>query len=425
MKIVITIILFCLPLLSLISEEISLFDCIDAALINSYELQSAEQNVKISASEKLDKLYSFFPDISAYSNAKRDIDGNEIGTNNLSVSENLYLFDERFSNYTLSNLDYKKEKLNYEEQKQTIVLEILQLYADILILKKSWDYYQNSSEFYQNEIEFIEEMMKSGKKTELDLFSTQIELKNSELNISQTQNEIEKKLMELSYKTGKNLHRKMNFPDISNLIPAEIEDNSFEKSFEWKISGLSKKSRKIEKNIYLKRIFPDLYLNGYYNWRNVKYWKDANQTYDYEGNFIIRDQETKYWEVSLNLSYSLGSFAQKLNDYAISKRRLKQQEFEQKSLEETLQTELAGKKLDLKLKQDEIDICNEKLTLSEKKLTLSQEKFRLGLISFLDFKTAFNETLNARLELLQVKYDLIIAYAEWQKIKGEKIFGKY
>ena len=69
MKIVITIILFCLPLLSLISEEISLFDCIDAALINSYELQSAEQNVKISASEKLDKLYSFFPDISAYSNA--------------------------------------------------------------------------------------------------------------------------------------------------------------------------------------------------------------------------------------------------------------------------------------------------------------------------------------------------------------------
>ena len=304
-------------------------------------------------------------------------------------------------------------------------MEILQLYADILILKKSWDYYQNSSEFYQNEIEFIEEMMKSGKKTELDLFSTQIELKNSELNISQTQNEIEKKLMELSYKTGKNLHRKMNFPDISNLIPAEIEDNSFEKSFEWKISGLSKKSRKIEKNIYLKRIFPDLYLNGYYNWRNVKYWKDANQTYDYEGNFIIRDQETKYWEVSLNLSYSLGSFAQKLNDYAISKRRLKQQEFEQKSLEETLQTELAGKKLDLKLKQDEIDICNEKLTLSEKKLTLSQEKFRLGLISFLDFKTAFNETLNARLELLQVKYDLIIAYAEWQKIKGEKIFGKY
>ena len=114
-----------------------------------------------------------------------------------------------------------------------------------------------------------------------------------------------------------------------------------------------------------------------------------------------------------------------MNDYSISKRRLKQEELNFNSLQQELQKELASKKLDLELKQDEIKICVQKLALAEKKLVLTQERFRLGLISFLDFKTTFNETLNAKIELLQTRYDYIIAFAEWQIIKGEKIFGRY
>ena len=419
------LILFSLLNLLLIAEEITLFDCIDAALENSYDIKNAEQNVKIYRSENLNKLFDFIPDITAYSNAKHDIDGNDIGTNNISISENLYLFDERFSNYKLSNLDYHNEKLNYQQQKQSTVLEILQLYSEILILNESLDYYLNYAEFYNNETEFVKEMIKTGKRTELDLYSTQIEQKNAELNITKTQNNIDKKLLELSQKTGNNFNNETMFSNINNLQPTEIGTISYENNLDWKMSNFTKKRRKIEKNIYLKRIFPDLYVNGYYNWRNIKYWKDAEQTYDYEGNFIIRDRETKYWEVSLNLSYSLGSFAQKLNDYSISKRRLKQEELNFYSLQQELQKELASKKLDLELKQDEIKICVQKLALAEKKLVLTQERFRLGLISFLDFKTTFNETLNAKIELLQTRYDYIIAFAEWQIVKGEKIFGRY
>lgn len=425
MKKTIILVLFSLLNLLLIAEEITLFDCIDAALKNSYQIKNAEQNVKIYRSENLNKLFDFIPDITAYANAKHDIDGNDIGTNNISISENLYLFDERFPNYKLSNLDYHNEKFNYIQQIQSTVLEILQIYSEILILKESMDYYMNSAEFYTNETEFVKEMIKTGKRTKLDLYSTQIEQKNAELNITKTQNDIEKKLLELSQKTGKVFYQETIFSDINNLLPTEIGSISYENNLDWKMSKFTKKRRKIEKNIYLKRIFPDLYVNGYYNWRNIKYWKDAEQTYDYEGNFIIRDQETKYWEVSLNLSYSLGSFAQKLNDYSISKRRLKQEEFNLNYLQQELQKELASKKLDLELKQDEIKICIQKLALAEKKLVLTKERFRLGLISFLDFKTTFNETLNAKIELLQTRYDYIIAFAEWKMAKGEKILGRY
>ncbi|MCK4654760.1 MAG: TolC family protein [Candidatus Cloacimonetes bacterium] len=421
----IILILLCFLNLLLIAEEITLFDCIDAALVNSYEIKNAEQNVKIYRSENLNKLFDFIPEITAYANAKYDIDGNDIRTNNISVSENLYLFDERFSNYKLSCLDFHNEKLNYQQQKQSTVLEILQLYSEILILKESLDYYLNYAEFYDNESEFVKEMIKTGKRTVLDLYSTQIEQKNAELNITKTQNDIEKKLLELSQKTGRGFKKETMFSNINNLLPTEIGIISYENNLDWKMSNFAKKRRKIEKNIYLKRIFPDLYVNGYYNWRNIKYWKDAEQTYDYEGNFIIRDQETKYWELSLNLSYSLGSFAQKLNDFSISKRRLKQEELNFNSLQQELQKELASKKLDLKLKQDEIKICIQKFALAEKKLFLIQERFRHGLISFLDFKTTFNETLNAKIELLQTRYDYIIAFAKWQIVKGEKIFGRY
>lgn len=425
MKKTILIILFSLLNLLLIAEEITLFDCIDAALENSFIIKNAEQNVKIYRSENLNKLFDFIPDITAYANAKHDIDGNDIGTNNLSISENLYLFDERFPNYKLSNLNYRNEKLNYQQQEQSTVLKILQLYSEILLSKESLDYYLNSAEFYSNEIEFVTEMIKAGKRTELDLYSTQIEQKNAELNITKTQNDLEKKLLELSQKTGKDFNQETVFSNITDLIPEEIGNTSYENNLDWKMMNFTKKRKKIEKNIYLKRIFPDLYMNGYYNWRNVKYWKDAEQTYDYEGNFIIRDQETKYWEVSLNLSYSLGSFAQKLNNYSISKRRLKKEEFNLMSLQQELQKELASKKLDLELKQDEIIIYTQKLALAEKKLVLTRERFRLGLISFLDFKTTYNETLNAKIELLQTRHDYIVAFAEWQIVKGEKIFGRY
>ncbi|NQT64790.1 MAG: TolC family protein [FCB group bacterium] len=425
MKKLILIILFSLLNLQLIAEKITLFDCINAAMINSYAIKNAEQNVKIKRSENLNRLFDFIPDITAYSNAKHDIDGNDIGTNNISVSENLFLFDERFPNYKLSNLDYQNEKLNYQQQEQSTVLEILQLYSEILILKESMDYYLNSAEFYSNEIEFVKEMIKAGKRTELDLYSTQIEQKNAELNITKTRNNIEKILLELSQQTGKNFNNKTMFSNINNLQPTEIGNISYDNNLDWKMSNFTKKRKKIEKNIYLKRIFPDLYVNCYYNQRNIKYWKDAEQTYDYEGNFIIRDQKTKYWEVSLNLSYSLGSFAQKLNNYSISKRRLKQEELNFNSLQQELQKELASKKLNLELKQDEIIIHIQKLVLAEKKLVLTQERFRLGLISFLDFKTTYNETLNAKIELLQARHDFIVAFTEWQIVKGEKIFGRY
>ncbi len=113
MKKVIIIILFSLLNLLLIAEETTLFDCIDAALENSYDIQNAEQNVNIYRSENLNKLLDFIPDITTSANAKRDIDGNEIETNNISISENLFLFDERFPNYKLSRLDFHNEKLNY------------------------------------------------------------------------------------------------------------------------------------------------------------------------------------------------------------------------------------------------------------------------------------------------------------------------
>ncbi|MCK4956507.1 MAG: TolC family protein [Candidatus Cloacimonetes bacterium] len=425
MKKIVLIILYSALNLFLFAEEITLFQCIDATLETSYKIKKAEQNVEIYRTEHLNRLFDFVPNITASANAIHDKEGNEVGTNNISISENLHLFDERFPNYKLSSLDYQKEMLTFRQQKQLSVLEILQLYSEILILNESLDYYLNSAEFYNNQTLFIEEMMKTGKRTKLDLYSAQIAQKNAELNVTKTENSIAKKLLDLSQKMGKEINRETIFSNINKLLPKKIGTISYENNLDWKISNFTKKEREIEKNISLKRIFPDLYLNGNYNWRNNKYWKDAEQIYDNEGNYIIKDRETKYWEVSLNISYSLGSFAQKFNNYSISKRRLKQEEYSSLHLQQELQKELAIKKLDLELKQDEIKISTQKLELAEKKLILSQEKFKFGLINFLDFKTTFNETLNARIELSQTKYDYIIAFAEWQIATGEKILGKY
>jgi len=414
-----------LLLAGLSARELSLENCLDAALSNNVELKSAKLNLQNSAAEHSSDLYDFLPSAQLYSSAKYDIDENQIGTVGFSASTSYYLFDDRHATARLSKLSYKSQQESYLLSKYTVVQKVISLYSEVLQLEKSVELYENSVEIYSSEEGFIKELLKVGKRNELDLYSTQIELQNARLNLSQTKNSLRKKKLELGREVGFEIGEGAHFVLSENLLKSNLNEGSLSNNPDLKIEENSLKQSKVTKFNSFKNLFPQFYLSGFYSKAQVEYWEDSLELYDADGNFIDRSNVQENWEVSLNASFSFGDFIQKYKRNSINKRNLRKQKYNLDLATQQKEDELIAQKMDLELKSEEIKIVTKKLELAEKKFQLSQERFRRGLISFLDYKTSMNEKINASLELLSTENAYLLEMVEWQKLNGQKVLGRY
>jgi len=414
-----------LLLVGLSARELSLENCLDAALQNNVELKSAKLTLQNSASEHSSNLYDFLPSAQVYGSAKYDIDENQIGTLGFSASTSYYLFDDRHATARLSKLSMKSQKESYLLSKYGVMQKVVSLYSEVLQLEKSVELYENSVEIYSSEEGFIKELLKVGKRNELDLYSTQIELQNARLNLSQTKNSLRKKKLELSREVGFEIGEGAHFVFRENLLGANLDQGSLANNPNLKIEKNTLQENKVTQFNSFKNLFPQLYISGSYSKNYTEYWEVGNALNDSLGGDWDRDYSQENWEVSLNASFSFGDLMQKYKRNSINKRNLRKQIYNLDLVTQQKEDELIAQKMDLELKSEEIEIVTKKLELAEKKFQLSQERFRRGLISFLDYKTAMNEKINASIELLTSKNAYLLEMIEWQKLNGQKVLGRY
>jgi len=419
------IVILLLLLVGLSARELSLENCLDAALGNNVELKSAKLTLQNSAAEHSSDWFDFMPSAQLYSSAKYDIDGNQIGTVGLSASASYYIFDDRLAQARLSKLSLKTQRESYLLSKYAVLQKVISLYSDVLQLEKSVELYENSVEIYSSEEGFIKELLKVGKRNELDLYSAQIELQNARLNLSQTQNSLRKKKLELGREVGFEIGEGAHFVMSEDLLESTLTEGSLSHNPDLRIEQNSLKQNKITKFNSVKNLFPQFYVSGYYSKEQVKYWEDSLELYDTDGNFIDRSNIQENWQLSLNASFSFGDIMQKLKRNSINKRNVRKQKYNLNLVTQQKEDELISQKMDLELKLEEIEIVTKKQELAEKKFQLSQERFRRGLISFLDYKTSMNEKINASLELLSSKNAYLLEIIKWQKLNGQKVLGRY
>jgi outer membrane protein TolC len=404
--------------------EVTLEDCIEAGLEHSGLVRQAELEWQNARLAKITGRLNFLPDVNAYAQNSYGKSGDLLFSKNLSFYQKIELFDERFYQLKSTSIEENISKLKFQEAKRNLIIEITESYTDLLLLKKKLMVYQNSFEIYEKEVLFLKEMLKSGTKTEIDLYSAQIEEQNAILQIKRTEREMENILKGLNRNTGlslqseslrdasisyenwdKEISPEQNYQVVNSLQQVELAKTNLKKSF--------------------KNLLPTLSLEGNYEWSDWDYLKEKNKSYDSFGNYINPDLRTTDWTVSLTLSYPFGSFFQRRNAYSIAKNQAKKSviQHEDYFLETTDLFEDA--KLDLSLKQEELKIFEQKNELATKKFLLAQAKFRSGMIDFLEFKTAENEKASSEIDLQKAQYDLMISYVKWQKISGEKLFGRY
>lgn len=404
-------------LIYLSTSATSLYDCIDKALIQSYEIQNQKKNLEIAEKRLKSGYTNFIPNLSLFNQTSYAYENQEYNTNGLTLDEELYLFDNRIFNLNTYKISLTKQQLKYQTTRQDIILSVLESYLDILLFKEKINLHKELQTTYQKQLEYIRELSEVGSKNTLDIYSLQIEIKNNEISIKENSNNLAEVLETLNQKTKLNIKNYQQLDTLSLDLFKFKENYSFENNYSWQSKQADVKQSKINKNKDYYNLYPTLYLGG-----SLSY----SETNSLESDFqLFEDEWQKNWEISLNLSYPLGNFAANYTEYKISSLLKQQKELELKNYQQTLTLDIKNQRNRVKLNQEKLNLQKEKLELARKKYLLSENRFEGGLIDFFAFKESANEFLAAKLSYLESRKAYIISIANWQKITGQKLLSKY
>ncbi|MFO7896436.1 MAG: TolC family protein [Candidatus Cloacimonadales bacterium] len=419
----IALILLLLTLISL-SAALTLDECIAKSLRHSGALRQAEIDLQQSDLQHQNSKYLFLPEFTLSSQAELYKPDQQALRHALNLSQQISLFDERFSNLKNTKLEKELSTITLQQRKNDLVVSIVQLYSDLLVSKKTLATHQNSLQTYEKQQRFISEMIKSGTKTELDLYSAQIERQNALLLIKQTEREIAAQINSLEFYTG--YRAEINeLTEFTLPLNQAISADSIENNADYLISQLKVTTAEVNQKKMRRDLLPKFSLQGSYQWLDSRIINDGSQTFDSYGNLLELDSANSDWKISALVSYPLGSLLASRNSLASARFQTKKQKIALDDTSQELSNLLREYKLDFSLKQAEWEIYQEMNDFATQKFRLAQARYQSGLLDFLEFKNAEKEKSQSEIDLIKAQYAAIISYIQLQKISGEKILGKY
>ncbi len=399
----------------ILNAEISLYDCLDAALQKSYDIKIGKKEIQKTKYQQQNSMAAFLPSIEVSKKVSKATNDYENTNNSLTASTSLDLFDKRFINFKTAKIDLKQAKLDYKNQKDETIVSVVNNYLTINLLKEKSRYYKNLISDYQKQKIFINELIKAGAKTLFDLYSIEIEIKNNEIELEKTENEIEKTIEQLNFLTGLSLKITDDFGDIDVNSIKLSQNKSFEKSYEIISSKLSLIRSKISRYDAFTNLLPTVYLQG------SKYFSKEYDDY----NWGVGNDLDNSWQISLNLQFDFGNFLSDYNNFRISKINLSQQKLR---LEKTISLQkinLNSQKRAVILSQKQIVHDEEKIHFASQKFELAKTQYQSGLLDFFKLKDSANQLISAKITLINDKKSYILNVINYQKTIGEKILNKY
>ncbi len=397
-----------------LNAQLTLFDCIDAALKNSFDIKIASDELTKQKYYHKNTIYSFLPSFTLSKNYTQSIRNTEYSKNGMDASMQLDLFDNRFWDYKLSSVSLKQAKIDFEEKRKNIIIEVIDNYLSLNLLMEKQLYYTNILNDYKKQLNYIKQLMSTGDKTLFDVYSVKIEIKNIEIKLENTNGEIKNIIAKLNYLTG---FSAKNGNDFKKFIFQELpipQKHSINKAYEILSSELNLKLKSIKRQKTFTSLLPSLSVAATYSYSQE------------EDRFIfIKNRWKKNWFISLNFTYDLGNFLKNYNYLKISSLDLYDQRLK-------LKKSLALGKLDnkkqittLKFIKKQITLDKNKLDFAKQKFELAKQKYSKGLLDFFMLKDSANEMLNAKISLIKDEKDFIITLVNYQKSIGEKILNKY
>ena len=397
----------------------SIDECVSSMKKKSYTLESDRLLLNDYRYAHYRSIFSLAPDFTYSRRFIENTYDNNITTRGYQKSTQFYLSyrlnDSRFFNYFSTKNNIRQLELEKDHNYKNQIIELINCYSDVVELLSEKKHSMETLEYYKTQVLFLRTAVASGKWSELDLISAEIEEKNMELDLNRIENDLNSKLKELNRLTGLNLtpEEEFQFTEVEySLQNAPIDP---EKIYEIEQNNLDKKEAAINYYQSILDFVPDM---------SVSYTLLKAQSKE---NFISGDFEDEPDQDSYSVYFTIpfSDIPGKILSFQMQRNALKRTKLNRSQLLERQQNEYDDMINSINAIVKEIIIREDKVLLLEKKGKLAKLKFEKGLLDFLELKTALNNLTAAKKELMSVKHSYVKSLIKIQNMRNELILGQY
>lgn len=410
----------------------TLEECINYALSKNVQVQKADltnnQDQFYADQAKANRFPSVNASVSQNFNWYKGFDsltgqyGNSKGTSssNYSVNSNVLLFNgEKLTNkIKQAEIDLQSSHFNSEAVKESVGLNILNAYLQVLYARESVSNAEKQIEATTGQLELAQERMDLGVISMSDYLQIKSELANEKSTLANAKSQLSinkvslMQLMELPVEPN----FEISSPNLDTLLIENTQPNAQEIyklalgiKPEIKNAELNKESAELNVNIAKADFLPSISMGAGFS---SNYSSLTNSGYTTQlGNKI---------NPSIGLSLSIPIFQKKQvrTNVGLANIAVSNAELDEINTRNTLRKDIEQACVDIETAKSEYDASLEQMKSSQEAYDVTEEKYKQGLLSSVDFLVQKANLITSESKLLQSKYNLVFSYKVLDFYKG-------
>ncbi len=322
----------------------------------------------------------------------------------LFLKQKIWDFSKTTNKIEAFKIDRDISNLSLEEQKALLVYQVKSLYNLLIVQKEAIDVNQKDIEvkeaYYQQALAFV----KQGLKTNADASRFLSSISIAKENLAQAQNVYEKTKNSLSLYIGEKIDDDIQFEDrlldVTTNLPSE--DEILDTNYQLKIS-----TKNITKNIKLHKS------------AKASSYGSIDAVASYNHIDTLNSYNSKFLGVTINIPlYNGGKISSEVQKSAIGVQIANEQK---EATLLALKKEILDSYSDIKQYRTTIEAKKAELQSSQETSNLIKERYKNGLTTYIEVLDAITLEQNARLGLLNAKYQLNSAIYKLQYLQGKTL----
>lgn len=420
------------------SAKYTLKQCVEISLQNNILLKQNNLNISSSQVQLQQSKEAILPNLNGSANVAlnfgRSIDpvsntfiNRQQLTNNFSLSSNMMVFNGfRIMNVIKQNeLNLNANKYDYQEFKNTIILNVVTAYTQVIFNIEILKVAQNQLKLIELQVQRSQKLVQSGILPESNLFDLKSQKSNIELNALNAENQLViaklnlSQLMNIPFDSENPALFEIEIPEIkidtidNTKNPQELYIQAAENQPIIKRDQIRLRSSELGIKIATANIFPRITLNGniftLYSDQNKKFLGIQNLQPifgDYPWQSQIGDNVAQSVSLTLIVPVYNNYIARGGVQNAIIAKKNAEFIFDNNKLQLRKKIELAY--VDAKLASKKFEAIKMQILANQEAFRATEKRFDAGIINAVDYNISSNILFRSTSEILQAKYDLFL-----------------
>jgi outer membrane protein len=412
------------PYLKAQSKVWTVDDCIQYALDKNIQVQKAKISNDINEVNLTYAKSAWYPSLSGsarqnfdWSNKLNTTTGSTVfaGTNgtNISVNSGLTVYNglKLHNAVKKSETDYEADKYNTEVIKETVSLNVLNAYLQVLYAEELVKNSNNQVASTAEQLNLAGERMKLGAIANSDYLQVKSQQATEKLTLAQAESQLainRVTLMQLMELTVTNDFL-IEHPNLDSLInqkrnpdPIEVYKISAEIKPEVKNAELNKKSSQISVDLARADFYPNISMNAGMSTIYSGTQNGSSIGYQLKNNISPA--------IGLSVSIPIYLNRQVRTRVEIAKMNTNTAELDELNIKNQLRKAIEQACLDVTSSQIEYEASIEEYNAVKETFDVSSEKYFQGILNSVDFLIQKTNFISAESKFLQSKYKLIFSY---------------